>query len=213
VPVLPVDTATVVVTVEDVIKAPLGLRGLAGREVTVQLLHPLEAGRYVFFADPLAVGDGIALKERAHFDASVNKQAAEAVERGYAALIARRTEAAFLVALGTVGTVRPLLTPTEARGRVPWAAAPLEIERVLKGRGKPRRVTLVGPVRASKRLPQAPALRAGLHAIFFLQHPPQEAIDLLPEDERQAAAFIAGTSDIQPRERLETILQIIKGPE
>ena len=58
VPALPTDANTVVVSVEDVIKAPAGLRNFAGREVTVQLRHVLSAGHYVFFADPLAVAKG-----------------------------------------------------------------------------------------------------------------------------------------------------------
>jgi hypothetical protein len=215
VPVHPVDPATVVVSVEEVIKAPLGLRGLAGREVTVQLRHALAAGRYVFFADPLAIGQGIVVKEQAHLEATTGAkaEAAEAVERGYAEKIAQRVQAAFLVALGTVGEVRPLLSPAERRGRVPWAMAQFEIERILKGKGKPRHVTLIGPLHASKYLPEAPALRAELHAILFLQRPPQDAIKHLPEDERQAAAFIATTSDIQPPDHLEAILQIISSAE
>jgi hypothetical protein len=215
VPVHPVDVATVVVSVEEVIKAPLGLRSLAGREVTVQLQHALAAGRYVFFADPLAIGAGIVVKEQAHLEATAGAkaEAAEAVERGYAEKIAPRAQAAFLVAQGTVGEVRPLLSPAERRGRVPWAMAPFEVERILKGKGKPRHVTLLGPLHASKYLPEAPALRAGLHAILFLQRPPQDAIKHLPEDERQAAAFLATTSDIQPPDQLEAILRIISSAE
>jgi hypothetical protein len=215
VPVHPVDVATVVVSVEEVIKAPLGLRGLVGREVTVQLQHALAGGRYVFFADPLAIGAGIVVKEQAHLEATAGAkaEAAAAVERGYAAKIEPHVRVAFLVALGTVGAVRPLLSPAERRGRVPWAMAPFEIERVLKGKGKPRHVTLLGPLHASKYLPEAPALRAGLHAILILQRPPQDAIKHLPEDERQAAALIATTSDIQPPDHLEAILQITSGAE
>jgi hypothetical protein len=210
VPVLPVDAATAVVSVDDVLKAPQGLR-FAGREVTVQLLHPLAAGQYVFFADPWAVGGGIAVKERAHLDAGARADAEAALERGYNALIARRAEAANLVALGTVGALRRLFPPAERRGRVPWALALFEIERVLKGRGKLRRVTLVGPMHASKRIPRTPVLREGQRAILFLQRPPQEAIDVLPDEERQAAAFIAETPDIQPPDRLAAIERII-GP-
>lgn len=210
VPTVPVDSATVVVSVDDVIKAPAGMRGLAGREVTVKLLHPIEPGHYVFFADPLAVGAGIAVRERAHLDGKARSQAASAVERGFSALISRRAEEAFLVALGTIGAVRFLVPPAERRGRAPWAVAPFDIERVLKGRGKPRHVTLVGPGLAWKRLPRTPALRAGVRAILILQHPPSEALEHLPADERQAAAFIADTLDIQPPDRLETISQMIK---
>jgi hypothetical protein len=206
--VLPVDETTVVVSVEDVIKSPLGLRGFAGREVTVQLLRPLAEGQYVFFADPLAIGNGIAVKERAHLHARERGEAAEAVERGYARLIQRRAEGAFLVALGTVGQVRPLLPPEERRGRVPWSLAPFEIERVVKGR-RARHITLLGPVPASKRLPRAPALRAGLHAILFLHRPPEDALELIDEEERQRTGFLAEPPDIQPPERLSTIIQIL----
>lgn len=208
-----VDASTVVVSVEHVIKAPPGLRGLAGREVTVQLLHPLAAGNYVFFADPLAVGEGIAVKERTHLDGKARAEAVEAVERGFARLITRRAEEAFLVALGTVGPVRHLLTPVERYKRVSWAVAPFEVERILKGKGKPRHVTLIGPNPGSKRLPRTPALREGLRAILLLQRPPAEAIEHLPEEERQGAAFIADTADIQSPERLDIIAQIIKGGE
>jgi hypothetical protein len=210
---LPIDATTVVVSVEDVIKAPAGLRSFVGSEVTVQLRHALAAGQYVFFADPLAVGEGIAVKERAHLDGRERGEAVAAVEHGYAAQMAPRLEEAFLVALGTVGEVRPLVPPAERRGRVPWALARFEIERVLKGKGKARHVTLLGPIHASKRLPRAPALRAGLHAILILQRPPQDAIEHVPDDERQAAAFIADTSDIQPTDRLATLAQIISRTE
>jgi hypothetical protein len=208
----PIDPATVVVSIEHVIKAPPGLR-FAGHEVTVQLRHPLASGDYVFFADPLAVGTGIAVKERLHLEAAEQKEAVAALERAYLVKMTPRVEAAFLVALGTVGEIRPLFPPAERRGRVPWSLARFDIERLLKGKGKLRHVTLVGPVPASKRLPRAPALRAGLHAILILQHPPEDAIENVPGDARDALAFIAETSDIQPPDRLETLAQIIGGRE
>ena len=75
---------------------------------------------------------------------------------------------------------------------------------MLKGR-KAKHIALVGPNPASKRLPRAPALRAGIRAIFILQHPPQEALELLGEDSRQSVGFAADTFDIQPPERLDLI--------
>ena len=209
---VPVNDATVVVTVDDVVKAPLGMRSFAGHQVTVQLQRPLAAGRYVFFADPLAVGGGLAVRERAHLDASssaTETEAAEAVERGYAARIEPQLKAATLVALGAIGEVRPLLPPAERRGRVPWALARFAIEQVLKGDSGLRGVTLVGPVRASKRLPHAPALRPGLRAILLLQPPPGDALELVPRDDRREIAFIAEPSDIQPPERLPTLARIL----
>ena len=41
------DHEAVDVSVEDVIKVPIGMRGLTGREVTVHPRHPLAQGRYV----------------------------------------------------------------------------------------------------------------------------------------------------------------------
>jgi hypothetical protein len=212
---VPVTAATVVVLVEEVIKALPGLRGFLGSEVTVQLRHPLEKGNYVFFARPIAVGTGIAVSEIAHLEgtAESRREAVAAIRSGYAAIITRRAEAAVLVALGTIGPITPLLPPVERQLRGPWATAPFETERVIKGGKRNRRVTLIGPNPPWKRLPRTPGLRAGSRAIFFLHHPPGEAIKILVEEERQSALFIADTSDVQPPDRLETILQILRGAE
>lgn len=196
------------VSVDQVIKAPLGLPGSLKGTVTVQMSQLAPPGRYVFFADPVSVGTDIVLKERARLEATMLEQVVAAVTEGYVEHLKPRLEAAFLVALGVVGEVRHLTKPAERRGRVPWAYAPFEIERVLKGR-KTKHIALVGPNPASKRLPRAPALRAGTRAIFILQHPPQEALDLLREESRQSVGFAADTSDIQPPERLDLVERIL----
>ena len=198
-----------VVSVQHVIKVPTGMGGFAGREVTVHLLRPLTEGHYVFFADPVSLGSAISVKERAHLDGSERADAEAAVERGYALRLEPRLHAAFLVALGTVGNVTPLLPPSERRGRIPWALARFDVERVLKGAKSHRHITLIGPSPASKHLPRAPALRAGLHAILLLQRPPEEAMEHIPRDEHRAAGFIAGTSDIQPLDRAEHLARIL----
>ncbi len=202
---------TVTVVIRDVIKAPVGMRGLIGREVTVHLLQPLSEGRYVFFADMVSVGSAITVSETTHLDAEQRDDAETAVERGYAARLAPRLEAAWLVALGTIGEVTPVFPPSERRERVPWALAPFDIERVLKGPRARRHLTLIGPSPASKKLPRSPALRAGVYAILLLQRPPEEAMEHVPRGERQAAGFLAETSDIQPPDRAEQLVRIL-GP-
>ena len=193
------------VSVEQVIKAPVGLRGNLKGTVTVQMISQVAPpGPYVFFADPVSVGANITLKERAHLEATMLEQVIAAVTEGYVARLEPRLRAAFFVALGVVGEVRHLTEPAERRGRVPWAYAPLEIERVLKGK-KTKHLGLVGPNPASKRLPRAPALRAGTRAIFILQRPPEEALDLLRDESKQSAGFAADTFDIQPPVRLDLI--------
>src|SRR4029077_7904054 len=110
---------------------------------------------------------------------------------------------------GTVGIVTPTLPPSERRGRIPWALARFDIERVLKGARSRRHVTLIGPSPASKHLPRAPALRQGLHVIMLLQRPHEEAMKHIPRGERQAAGFVADTSDIQPPDRGERLARIL----
>ncbi len=199
----------VTVVVGDVMKAPAGMRGLVGREVTMQLRDPLPEERYVFFAEPVSVGATITLREIAHLDEKQRRDAEAAVEHGYADRLAPRLEAASVVALGTIGDVTPVLPPSERRGRVPWALARFDIERVLKGPKSRRRLTLIGPSPASKRLPRAPALRAGVHAVLLLQPPPEEAMEHIPQRERQAAGFVAETLDIQPPDRAEHLDRIL----
>jgi hypothetical protein len=200
---------TVTALVRDVMKTPAGMGGLVGREVTVHLLQPLSEGRYVFFAHLVSVGDTITVRETTHLDAEQRDDAEAAVERGYAVRLAPRLEAAWLVVLGTIGEVTPVFPPSERLERVPWALAPFDIERVLKGPRARRHLTLIGPSPASKKLPRSPALRAGVHAILLLQRPPEEAMEHVPRGERQASGFIADTSDIQPPERAEQLVRIL----
>lgn len=219
---LKADNSTLVISVHDVIKTPPGVRGFAGREVTLRAQQPMREGDYLFFADPLAVGEGIALRERGRLATTERARVQAAVEAGYARLIARRAENASFVVLAEVGPVRPLFPPTQWRKQIPWAVAPLRVERELaaerprravKDKAKHRDLTLVGPVRASKRIPRAPALRAGLKAIFILHRPPPDAIEHIPEGDRESAVFIADTSDIQPPDRESAIERIVRRQE
>jgi hypothetical protein len=175
------DSSTAVVRVEEALRTPAGFANLAGQEVTVRLLAPLTTGQYLFFADLLAVGEGIAVQERAHLDASVEFARSDvggAIARGYAARIRPRISAATVVALGTVGQVRAL-------------------------------AAVVGPRAPTRRFPRTPTLRAGRHAVMMLQSPPPEATKLLAARSRRTALFVADTDDIQPPDRLEEIERII----
>jgi hypothetical protein len=207
------DSFTAVVRVEEALRTPAGFANLAGQEVTVRLLAPLTTGQYVFFADLLAVGEGIAVQERAHLDASVEFARSDvggAIARGYAARIRPRVSAATVVALGTVGQVRALAAVTQQDDdSVAWAAAPLQIEQLLKGDPRQRTATLVGPRVPTRRFPRTPVLRAGRRAVMMLQPPPSEATRLLAARSRRTALFVADTDDIQPPDRLEEIQRII----
>jgi hypothetical protein len=207
------DSSTAVVTVEEALRTPAGFADLAGQEVTVRLLEPLTTGLYIFFADLLAVGEGIAVQERAHLDASVEfarSDIGEAMARGYVARIRPRISAATVVALGTVGQVRALAAVAQQDDdSVAWATASLQIEQLLKGDPRRRTATLIGPRVPTRRLPRTPTLRTGRHAVMMLQPPPPEATKLLAARSRQTALFVADTDDIQPPDRLEEIERII----
>ncbi len=211
------DSSTAVVTIEEALRTPSGFTNLNGREVTVRLLAPLEPGVYVFFADPLAVGEGIAVQERAHLDASTESaraEVSEAMERGYAARIRPRIDAATVVALGVVGQVGPLTAVSQQDDdSVAWGTAPLQIEQLLKGARRPGGVVLIGPLAPTRRFPRTPTLRPGRRAVMMLHSPPPEAIELIPARNRRTTFFIADTDDIQPPGRLEQIARIIGGHE
>lgn len=200
------------VTVDEVIRVPEGLTGLAGSRVTVRLDHPLEPGRYIFFADPFAIGANLTVSERAHLEADApesSERVLGALRESYAQLIGARFEAAALVVLGTLGEVRAL---TEGRPRgIPWAEAPLRIERVLKGPAKLHHAVVLGPRYSSRKIPPAPPLRPGLRAIFFLTHAPHDALELSGA-RRDEAFHIAASWDIQPPGRL-TEIEHIAGKE
>lgn len=205
---------TAIVVPDEVIRVPEGWKGLAGKRVTVRVAEPLKPGRYIFFADPWAVGTELTVQARAHLEAgsrTADERVIAAVRESYVRLIARHAEAATLVVLGTLGAVHPL---TEGTGRprgIPWADAPLEIQRVLKGAEKVTHATVVGPRYATRRLPMRPALHPGLQAIFFLSPPPPEALELLPRSHRDSAFFLAAAADIQPPDRLPIIEQALRG--
>lgn len=202
---------TASVTVDEVIRAPAGLTGLSGSVVTVRLLRPLSPGRYIFFAEPWVVGKGLTVQERGHVESSSRslERVNEAVQDSYMQLLRNRFEEATLVALGTLGEVRNLVEGAGRPRGVPWAVAPLEIERVLKGPERQHRAMVVGPRYASRHLPIAPPLHPGLRAIFFLTAPPREGIDLLSASERNAAFHIATSRDIQSPDGLAAIERLL----
>jgi hypothetical protein len=207
------DSPVAVVAVDEVIRVPHGLTGFAASRVTVHLVRSLASGRYIFFADLWAVGSGIAVRERAHLEASrpAYDRVAAAVQNSHTNLIEQRLEAATLAVLGTLGKVRALTQGTGRPRGIPWAEAPLVIEKVLKGPSKLQRIVVVGPRYGSRRLPSAPALRPGLHAIFFLTAATREAKELLNPADRDAAFLIATSRDIQPPEQLAEIERILGG--
>jgi len=205
---------TAVVVMDELIRVPEGWKGLAGTRATVRLTEPLAPGRYIFFADPFAVGDELVLQVRALLEAasrSVDERVTAAVHDSYLRLIARRAEAAEVVVLGTLGAVHPL---TQGSGRprgVPWAETPLEVKSVLKGPEKLKSGIVVGPRYATRHLPMRPALHPRLHAIFFLTSPPPEALELLPPKRGESVFFLATAMDIQPPDRLSSIEHALRG--
>lgn len=216
VPTVPADETTVVVAVEEAIRTPPGFGSMVDQEITVRLLTPIAAGRYVFFADPVAIGPGIAVQERAHLDAgeqSARDQVDEVLARGYAARIAPRITTATVVALGTVGEVRALESDAQQDDdSVAWAAAPFQVEELVKGQGV-RSVPLVGPRTPTRRLPRTPTLRPDRYAVLILRPPPPEALEAVAKRDRPRTLFVEDTDDIQPPERLEDIRRIARESE
>jgi hypothetical protein len=93
------DDRTVAVLVGDVIKAPAGMGGLAGRDVTMHLRDPLSEETFVLVADPVSVDGTIPVRETADLDAERRGEAEAAMERGDGARLAPRLGAASLAHL------------------------------------------------------------------------------------------------------------------
>ena len=131
------------------------------------------------------------------------------LESGHKENLTARWRAASLVVLGTTSEVRPLSDPHERPKGAPWALASLRVEQVLKGDSKTEYVTLLGPRYSSRHVPMLPPLKPGVRAIFFLQPAPQTAIAAAkPPQSPEGLLVIATTADIQPPERLATVVQI-----
>ncbi len=171
--------ATVVVRVEDLLDGPAAVAGLAGQDVTVELLRPNAMKpdqRAVFFANGVLFGEHLAVKEvgllpppstsgRAALRAQIARVRAQAEDES----LRRRLTTAVLVMRGRVVEISPLpAAPVASEHRPDWAASLIEVDSVGKGTLDSMRVTVYFPQSTDERWLLAPKFRTGDRGIWIL---------------------------------------------
>ncbi|HYO13098.1 MAG TPA: hypothetical protein VE685_07895 [Thermoanaerobaculia bacterium] len=174
---VPASARTVVVRVDEVLKAPAELGDFTGREITVQLQEPGTdpPGRVgVFFTRGWIYGETLGVVEvgRAAGDpGALRGQVLAADRRSQDQILAERVQGAALVVVGKVVETRPAETgPQPITEHDPqWWEAVIEVDSVLKG-SKPEgnRVTVLYPESLDVMWYEAPKPRKGWDAVWLL---------------------------------------------
>lgn len=184
-PSVPVNDKTVVVRVDEVLRAPEALAGYAGHDITVQLgpTETVKRGEQaVFYTNGWLFGDSVAVQAVGHTDAKA-ATAAAGVKPPAQAKADRDLEDhvadADLVVTGRVATIRlPAESEVYAAGARPaapvsehsalWREAVIDVDAVGKGRSSSKRVVVRFPSSTDVRWATAPKLHPGQAGVFLL---------------------------------------------
>jgi hypothetical protein len=214
---LPIDAHTAVVSVVQVLHAPDAFAHLAGHRVTVQLDETTPAPEVgeslVFFAEGLAFGDTLAVRElgRASLqDIEPHVQAAaQAGESGAFAPQLRALEGERLqqhaadadaVVVGKVVALQDVLGPATSEHAPDWWKATLEVQHVERGNVELGTVDVLYPNSLDVRWAKAPKPKASQSGVWMLH--------ATEGDLREAAPFqILHPEDFQPVQQLDVIRQ------
>ena len=152
----------------------VGLKGLRGRHVTIQLSSgaPGVGEKLLVFAKEWVYGTQIALREVEHHRATAQaeKEVEEVVERLPIRQLEARLEDAVLVIEGEVEKLEPSPVPDGFSLHSPnYRRAVVRVESVLKGKAG-ERVSILFPTSPAPPWRNAPRLKEGQKAVFVLRH-------------------------------------------
>lgn len=167
---------TAVVRVDEVLKAPVGLEDLTGREVTVKLRQPGSAepgAQEVFFTRGWLYGESLGLVEvgrTAGETGALRSRVAAASRREREETIRERLGRAALVVAGKVVETRPAAIQQEGFSEhdPQWWEAVIEVDTVLKGPLPQKRIVLLFPASTDVIWAEAPKPEAGWDAVWLL---------------------------------------------
>jgi hypothetical protein len=231
---------TVIVQVEEVEKAPSGMIGYAGREITVKLapgenVKPGERAR--FYTNGWLFGETIAVESLGHTSPTPRAIAAHTsapVENSAVENIENRVASADAVVQGRVVSVRlPQAGRTTKRSaaasaREPrrpitehdpeWREALVEVAGVQKGAVRKTQIVVRFPVSKDVRWYKAPKFQPGQEGLFILQRAASpktrgrtRAASTAAPVEGAVNAFTAlHPEDFQPMERHQEIRSLVK---
>ena len=208
------DASTVVVRVDEVLKAPSTLGDLTGREVTVKLQKAgsaLAGEQAVFFANGWLYGATLAVVEvgRLHGDAALlRSQVAAAGQKAADAALKGWLDGAALIVAGKVVDTHPAavaagVSETVSEHNPQWFEAVLAVDSVFKGKPASQLVTFLYPTSKDVQWYEAPRPAVGWDGIWLLykNQVPELGVDgytvlkpwnLLPRDQSGAILRLLG---------------------
>jgi len=185
---VPVDETTAVVRVDQVLRAPEALAGLAGHAITVKLTERkrVQPGQQaIFMTTGWLVGDGVAVRSLGHTDLAraVAGRSPESTRDPVAAKAARDLEQhlgdADLVVTGRVTEVRlpagSARRSTSGNAAPPisehapaWREAVIQVHDVRKGAAPGKQIVVRFPASTDVRWAAVPKLQTGQEGLFLL---------------------------------------------
>lgn len=179
---------TVVVRVNEIVRAPEALAGYVGQDVTVQLAKGERATknqRAIFYTNGWIFGENLAVQSVGHDRAPAARAAraaadverADPVAAGAQQEIRRCASDAKLVISGKVIAVGEVAPQAEASttefGRISehephWQEAVLEVQKVHKGKTKKKRVVVRFPASLDIQWCESPKFQVGHEGVFML---------------------------------------------
>jgi hypothetical protein len=210
VPTLPPSPSLGVVLVDRTFRADEILGDLQGRSITVEpregdALHRGEQA--IFFTRSWIHDRGIAVDEVARLDVSEAAAVADAVARLPELHLGDRLQDAAAVVEGTVAGVRPVEQKTRERNAAKWAAADLNVTRVLHG-DAPESVVVYFPTADHPLWEDAPRFYEGQSGIFVLRSPARDATP--SEASLEEGSFTAlDPADFQQESQLPVVQKLI----
>lgn len=207
---LPPDKDFVVIRVERGLRVDSVLGDLTGKLITMAPSRPgslRPEQRAVFFTHSWIHGGGIAVREVAHLDPAAEAEVAAAVELLPEVELAERLLSAELVVLAEVARIENLPRTSYERDAALWAAAHLQIERVI--RGVPHEpVVVYFPTSVGPPWFDAPRFKEGQRGVFVLHEPSRDKN--LSEKSLAAGSLLAlDPSDFLPESKLPQVESLL----
>lgn len=224
-PVVPVDAATTIVQVQEVLHAPPGLDDFTGRTITVQLERPelVRVGEpAAFFTRTWIFGASLAVRavgvlpvsEGGGFGYDPGQLAAQvstAVQKVADETLFRRLDTASWVVVGRVVSAEPARVLTRVEPEITehepdWWIARVAVESVEKGMGRPGELEVLFPHSDDVAYYRNPKLRPGQESLFIL-HEGQ-----MPKRSRGLEGLTAlDPLDVQDVRQLDRVRLLLQG--
>ena len=213
--IIPATQSDAVVKVDEILKAPDGLKGFEGKEITVRFLKAgsEKAGdQAIFYTRGWLYGKGLAVVEIGRQDVrealALKKNIYEAIHKDEDNALAARTKKADLVVEGKVTAVRQA---DHARFRSEhdpdWWEAVIEVARALKGDPGGRTVTVLYPNSRDEMWIDSPKFKKGEEGIWILQ---KNQTEKGPPKFRIGGFTALGKLDFQDKNQTERVQRVMK---